>query len=164
MAGGTKSVRTAVKKVELAEGFERLAAEMADVSLVRSLRREGDHEPRHVSDEDGDTGPTPPSNTPRSGAVCCHELPEGQTGIPRHVSILPAQWPGAGGFLGGAYDAFQVGDPAGPLPDVSAFVSKDRDRTRVGDLDVVETAFASGPLPARPGDDAPRRPSRGPAR
>ena len=63
--------------------------------------------------------PDPTVEHPSIGAICCHELPVGSTGIPRHVSILPTQWPARGGFLGGAYDAFQVSDPAGRLPDVT---------------------------------------------
>jgi hypothetical protein len=90
--------------------------------------------------------PDPTIEHPSVGAVVCHELPSGGTTIPRHVSILPGQWPGRGGYLGGAFDAFQTGDPAGPLPDVAPFVAADRDGRRVGDLDVVERAFARGRL------------------
>ena len=46
-----------------------------------------------------------------------HELPAAGTDIPRHVSILAGQWPSRGGYLGAQYDAFQTGDPAGPVPD-----------------------------------------------
>lgn len=144
IAGGTGAVDTALKGVRLAEGFERLAAEMRDVSLVRSLvSKEGDHERGTYLMKTG-FRPEPTVEHPALGAICCHELPAGDTSIPRHVSILPGQWPARGGFLGGALDAFQVGDPAGPLPDVSSIVPHDRDARRVGDLDVVERAFAKG--------------------
>src|SRR5262249_15561184 len=44
-AGGTRAIRTAVKGIQLAQGFDRLADEMGAVSLVRSLvSKEGDHE------------------------------------------------------------------------------------------------------------------------
>lgn len=144
IAGGVGSVRTAVKGVELADGFERLAAEMADVSLVRSLvSKEGDHERGTYLMKTG-FRPEPTVEHPSLGAICCHELPTGETTIPRHVSILPGQWPARGGFLGGTLDAFQAGDPAGPLPDVSSFVPAGRDDRRVTDLEVVEQAFARG--------------------
>src|SRR4029077_16007847 len=81
---------------------------------------------------------------PSIGAVCCHELPVGRTEIPRHISILTGQWPSRGGFLGGEFDAFQAGDPKGPLLDVSAGVPGPRDAARVRDLDVLERAFARG--------------------
>jgi hypothetical protein len=144
IAGGTKAIKTAAKGIELAEGFERLAAEMADVSLVRSLvSKEGDHERGTYLMKTG-YRPDPSVEHASIGAICCHELPSVGTSIPRHVSILPGQWPARGGYLGGAYDAFQTGDPAGPLPDVSSFVANDRDGRRVQDLDVVEKAFARG--------------------
>ena len=68
----------------------------------------------------------------------------GRTDIPRHISILTGQWPGRGGFLGGEFDAFQIGDPNGRLPDVTASVPPARDGSRLSDLDVVERAFAHG--------------------
>src|SRR5713226_9391499 len=37
IAAGTKAIGTALKGVQLAQGFEHLAEEMASVSLVRSL-------------------------------------------------------------------------------------------------------------------------------
>jgi uncharacterized protein (DUF1501 family) len=133
-----------VQGVALAEGFERLAAEMADVSLIRSLvSKEGDHE-RGTSLMKTGFRPEPTVEHPSLGAICCHELPAGETTIPRHVSILPGQWPARGGFLGGQFDAFQVADPAGPLPDVAPFVPTTRDAQRMRDLEVAEKAFARG--------------------
>ncbi|HEX8200459.1 MAG TPA: DUF1501 domain-containing protein [Isosphaeraceae bacterium] len=144
IAGGTRSIPTAVKGVQLARGFERLAEVMDSVALVRSLvSKEGDHERGTYLMKTG-YRPDPTVEHPSLGAICCHELPVGPAEIPRHVSILPGRWPGRGGFLGGEFDAFQVGDPSGPLPDVRARVAAERDERRVGDLDVVERAFARG--------------------
>ncbi len=144
IAGGTKGINTAIKNVQLAEGFEQLAGLMADVSLVRSLvTKEGDHERGTYLLKTG-YRPDPTVVHPSLGAICCHELPVGDTGIPRHISILPAQWPARGGFMGGEFDAFQVADPSGTLPDVSASVSAERDEARFRDLEVVERAFRQG--------------------
>ena len=122
IAGGTRAIGTASKEVQLADGFGNLADLMGQVSLVRSLvSKEGDHERGTYLMKTG-YRPDPTVEHPSIGAICCHELPEGGTEIPRHVSILPAQWPARGGFLGGEYDAFQLGDPSGPLPDVTAKV------------------------------------------
>src|SRR5437763_12285168 len=88
--------------------------------------------------------PDPTVIHPSIGAVCCHELPAGKTGIPRHVSILPAQWPGRGGFLGDQYDAFKTGDPISRVPDVTARVPEGRDKQRLRDLDFLEKEFAKG--------------------
>jgi hypothetical protein len=142
IAAGSKAISTALKGVQLAQGFEQLADLMRDVSLVRSLvSKEGDHERGTYQLKTG-YRPDPSVEHPSIGAICCHELPVGSTDIPRHVSILPSQWPARGGFLGGEYDAFQVGDPAGKLPDVTPVVAGSRVEGRFRDLDVVERAFA----------------------
>jgi hypothetical protein len=144
IAGGTRAVPTAVKDVYLAAGLERTAAEMGSVALVRSMvSKEGDHERGTYTMKTG-FRPDPTIVHPSVGAVCCHELPAAGTDIPRHVSILPGQWPARGGYLGAQYDAFQTGDPAGPVPDTLSDLARGRDERRMKDLDVVESAFAQG--------------------
>jgi len=144
IAGGTRAIASAAKGVKLADGYGRLAEVMGKVSLVRSLvSKEGDHERGTYLLKTGYRR-DPTVDHPSIGAICCHELPVAGAEIPRHVSILPGQWPARGGFLGGAFDAFQVGDPSRPLPDVAARVDAARDRERIDDLDVVEAAFARG--------------------
>jgi uncharacterized protein (DUF1501 family) len=146
IAGGTRAIATAVKGVQLAAGFERLADQMGAVSLIRSMvSKEGDHERGTYMMKTG-YRPEPTVEHASIGAVCCHELPVGTTEIPRHVSILTGQWPSRGGYLGGEFDAFQVGDPREKLPDVAAPVPNPRELARVNDLDVVEKAFARGRL------------------
>jgi hypothetical protein len=153
---------TAVKGLQLAEGFGRLAEVMPSVALVRSLvSKEGDHERGTYLMKTG-YRPDTTVEHPSIGAICCHELPAGPVEIPRHVSILPGRWPGRGGFLGGEFDAFQVGDPSQTLPDVVPHVPPDRDERRVRDLDVVERAFARGAGAASPPPCTARR-SNGPA-
>ena len=71
--------------------------------------------------------PDPTVVHPSIGAILCHELPQAGTDIPRHVSILPGQWPGRGGFLGDGYDAFRMEDPANPVPDTRSHLPKQRD-------------------------------------
>lgn len=144
IAGGTKAIKTAVKGVELAEGFAQLADLMGDVALVRSLvSKEGDHE-RGVYQLKTGFRPEPTIEHASIGAVFCHEVPGNDPGIPRHVSILPSQWPARGGYLGGEFDAFQVDDPLGKLPDVTSPVKLDRVQERLRDLEIVEQAFARG--------------------
>src|SRR4051794_22473950 len=99
IAGGTRAIPTAVRGVQLAQGFERLAEVMPVVSLVRSLvSKEGHHERGTYLMKTG-SRPDPTVEHPSIGAICCHELPVGPAEIPRHVSILPGRWPGRGGFL-----------------------------------------------------------------
>jgi hypothetical protein len=144
IAGGTRAIATAVKGIQLAEGYEHLADQMARVSLIRSMvSKEGDHERGTYLMKTG-YRPDPTVEHPSIGAICCHELPVGRTDIPRHISILSEKWPSRGGFLGGEFDAFQVGDPRGKLPDVTSPVPEARDLARVRDLEVAERVFARG--------------------
>jgi Protein of unknown function (DUF1501) len=144
IAGGTKAIATAVPGVQLAFGFEQLADQMGSIALIRSMvSKEGDHERGTYLMKTG-YQPDPTVEHPTIGAICCHELPVDQTDIPRHISILAGQWPARGGFFGGEFDAFQVGDPQGALPDVTSGVPGPRDLARVRDLEVLERAFARG--------------------
>jgi uncharacterized protein (DUF1501 family) len=144
IAAGTTAIDTAVKGVQLAAGYERLADRMADVALVRSMvSKEGDHERGTYTLKTG-FRPDPTVVHPSLGAILCHELPAGGTDIPRHVSILPSQWPARGGHLGDRYNAFLTDDPAGPVPDTQSFLPSARDAARLESLDVVEGAFARG--------------------
>jgi hypothetical protein len=147
IGGEAKAIKTAAKDIRIAAGLEGLAEHMADVSLIRSMvSKEGDHERGTYTLKTG-YRPDPTVVHPSLGAIVCHELPAGKTEIPRHVSILPNQWPARGGFLGDEYDGFKLYDPNSKLPDVTARVPSERDQRRVADLDVVERAFARG----RPG-------------
>ncbi|QDU22226.1 DUF1501 domain-containing protein [Urbifossiella limnaea] len=144
IAGGTGAIPTATRGVQLAPGLEQLADLMGDVALVRSLvSPEGDHERGTYLLKTG-FRPDPTVVHPSLGAIVCHDLPAGTVDIPRHVSILPGQWPARGGMLGARYDAFKVFDPAEKVPDVTPRVSTDRFDGRLADLDVVEGVFAAG--------------------
>jgi Protein of unknown function (DUF1501) len=144
IAGGTRAIATSVPGIQLAQGYEQLAEQMGSVALIRSMvSKEGDHERGTYLIKTG-YRPDPTVLHPSIGAICCHELPVGRTDIPRHISILTEQRPSRGGFLGGEFDAFQVGDPKGKLPDVTSPVPSPRELIRVEDLEVVERAFAHG--------------------
>lgn len=144
IAYGTRAIRTALPGVRLAEGFPLLAELMGDVSLVRSVvSKEADHE-RAVYNMKTGYRPNPTVVHPAIGAVVCHELDDEGLDIPRHISILPDQWPARGGYLGAQFDAFQVYDPQGPIQDVTPLVTPQRLDQRMTDLSVVEAAFARG--------------------
>ena len=144
IAVGTKAVNTAVKGVRLAEGLEQLAEQMMHVALVRSLwSKEGDHERGTYTLKTG-FRPDPTITHPSLGAIVCHDLPGAGVEIPRHVSILPNEWPARGGVLGAEFDAFKVYDPAEKVPDTTPNVPAARFEERLEDLKVVENAFAKG--------------------
>ncbi len=146
IGGDTKAIPTAAKDVQIASGLAHLADVMDDVAIVRNVvSREGDHERATYTVKSGHR-PDPTLVHPSIGAVLCHQLHVGKTEIPRHVSILPGQWPGQGGYLGDQFDAFKIPDPQQPVPDVTKRVDEKRFEQRLADLDVVESAFARGRL------------------
>ncbi len=147
-AFGTRSIRTAVPGIGLAEGFGHLAEVMGDVTLVRSVvSKEADHE-RAVYNMKTGYRPNPTVVHPSIGAIVCHELADADMDIPRHISILPDQWPARGGYFGAQFDAFQVQDPRGPVQDVANPLARERQERRMKDLGVVEASFGRG----RPAD------------
>jgi hypothetical protein len=144
IAHGAKSIKTAQSGVLVGEGLDQIASLMKDITLVRSVvSKEADHE-RAVYNVKTGYRPNPTVIHPSIGAVICHQLPEDPLDIPRHISILPENWPARGGYLGAQYDAFQVYDPQGPIQDVSAQVEPHRMNQRMSNLAVVEKAFAVG--------------------
>jgi hypothetical protein len=144
LAPGVKVVNTSIPDYQLAGGLEPLADLMDQVSVIRSMiSLEGDHE-RGVYHIKSGYRPDPTVVHPSLGAIICHELPKGAVEIPNHISILPNQWPARGGYLGARFDAFQMGDPADPIPDVTQRVDEERMQQRLESLDVVERAFLAG--------------------
>jgi uncharacterized protein (DUF1501 family) len=144
-AYGSKAIQTAVPGIELGEGLEHLAELMPDVALVRSVvSKEGDHERATYNVKTG-WRPDPTLIHPALGAVMCHELSD-NVEIPRHISILAGQWAARGGYLGDQFDAFKIGDPQGPVPDVTPRVPQARFDERIQRLQALEDEFARGRL------------------
>ncbi len=146
IGGDVRAIPTRLPGIEIAETLPATAEILQHTTLVRSLiSKEGDHERAtyHVK-----TGwrPDPTIVHPSIGAVLCHQSPENLE-IPRHVSILASQWPSRGGYLGPAYDAFQIGDPANPLPNLSNPTPEPVFRSRLDPLlATLEQEFQRGRL------------------
>ncbi|MCB1230645.1 MAG: DUF1501 domain-containing protein [Verrucomicrobiae bacterium] len=144
IAYGAKAIDTAMPGIKLGESLVRTAELLPEMTLVRSVTgAEGDHE-RAVYLAKTGYRINPSVVHPSIGAIICHELTDNGLDIPTHISILPAQWPSRGGHLGAKYDAFQVGDPTQPIPDIKSNVGDPRTDRRKSDLDVIESAFARG--------------------
>ncbi|MFK8112221.1 MAG: DUF1501 domain-containing protein [Rubripirellula sp.] len=145
-SGDTKPIDTSVPGVQFADLLPQSAEQMHLASLVRSVTsKEGDHE-RAVYNVKTGYRPDPTLIHPSVGAVLCHADEEGAD-IPRHISIVPGNSPGRGGYLGAAYDAFKINDPAGPVPDIRRTTDEQRYDRRVSDLyNVVENEFSRGRL------------------
>jgi uncharacterized protein (DUF1501 family) len=151
IAAGTGAIDTSVKGIQFAEGLEQSAELMSEFSVIRSVvSKEGDHA-RGVYNMKTGFRPFPGIVHPSIGAVVCHELPHPDAkgkpiDIPTHLSILPTNFPGRGGYLGAQFDAFQLGDPVNPVPDLSSRVDDERDERRFKSLSVLENNFAAGRL------------------
>lgn len=146
IGGQTQAIKTTAKGVEIASGLQQVAEVMDHISLVRSVTsKEGDHERATYNTKTG-FRPDPTLVHPSIGAVLCHEL-RGRVEIPSHVTISSGQFPGRGGYLGDEYDAFKIGDPQNPIPDVKPHVDEKRFQRRLTDLfNVVESEFSRGRL------------------
>lgn len=149
IAYGALAIPTAVKGLQFGEGLERTAALARDFSILRSVTSlEGDHTRALYNAKTG-YRPFPGLVHPAIGAVLCHEMPVEvvSSDLPRHISILPGSSGARGGYLGAEFDAFQIGDPQQPVPDVTERVTGDRAARRLSSLSVLEQSFAAGRRP-----------------
>lgn len=144
--GEAKAIQTTVKDLTISDLLPQTAEIMHHAALIRSLTsKEGDHQ-RAIYNIKAGYRPDPTLIHPAIGAVLCHQDPQ-TVDIPRHISIIPQNSPGRGGYLGAEHDAFKVNDPASPVPDVRSSVSKKRADQRITDLySTVEKEFRRGRL------------------
>ncbi|MEM8732771.1 MAG: DUF1501 domain-containing protein, partial [Planctomycetota bacterium] len=146
IGGDVKGIDTKIKGVQLADSMPATAEQLHLATVVRSvISKEGDHERASYHLKTG-WRPDPTLVHPSIGSVVCHQSEENLE-IPRHVSITPTQWPARGGFLGPALDAFQIGDPANKVPNLSARVPEEQMDARLNRLlGAVEDEFLRGRL------------------
>lgn len=144
--GEVKAIDTSAPGIQISELLPQTAEQMHLASLIRSVTsKEGDHE-RAIYNIKTGYRPDPTLTHPSIGAVLCEADDRGGD-IPRHISIIPGNMPGRGGYLGAKYDAFKINDPAGPVPDVRRPIEAERYDRRIDDLyKIVETEFRRGRL------------------
>ncbi len=140
IGGEVKAIPTSVPDLQIADTLPRVAEKMHLGSLIRSVTsKEGDHQ-RAIYNIKSGYRPDPTLVHPSIGSILCHEFPE-QLDIPRHISILPQNAPARGGYLGPVYDAFKIGDPQNPVPDLKSPIAEDRFDRRMKDLQWLEDRF-----------------------
>jgi hypothetical protein len=145
IGGDVQAIATSVPGLEIAETLPRVAQRMHLGSVVRSVTsKEGDHQ-RAIYNIKTGYRPDPTLVHPSIGSILCHEFPE-ELDIPRHISITPQNYPARGGYLGPVYDAFKVGDPQNPVPDLESSVTQPRFDRRLEQLEWLETEFRRGRL------------------
>lgn len=145
IGGDVKAIPSSIPGVEIADLLPATAERMHLGSLIRSMTsKEGDHQ-RAIYNIKTGYRPDPTLVHPSIGSILCHEFPS-TLDIPRHISIVPQNNPARGGYLGPVYDAFKIGDPQNPVPDLKSPVQDARFQQRMDDLDVLERQFRRGRL------------------
>ncbi|MCS7467299.1 DUF1501 domain-containing protein [Stieleria sp. ICT_E10.1] len=140
IGGEVNAIPTSVPDLQIADTLPRVAEKMHLGSLIRSVTsKEGDHQ-RAIYNIKSGYRPDPTLVHPSIGSILCHEFPE-QLDIPRHISILPQNAPARGGYLGPVYDAFKIGDPQNPVPDLKSPIAEERFDRRMKDLQWLEDRF-----------------------
>ncbi|MCA8924030.1 MAG: DUF1501 domain-containing protein [Planctomycetes bacterium] len=143
IGGPTQAIDTRLRGVQIGADYPRLAERLDRVSLIRSMvSKEGEHQRGRYLLHTG----YPVSATiehPSLGAVLAHELERPEVEIPKHVCLLTPD-PPRGGYLGGAYNAFAVGDPAQPVRGLTPNVELERLDARLTKLELLERRFRAG--------------------
>lgn len=144
--GEVRSISTSIPKIEISDALPATAEQMHQVCLLRSvISKEGDHERATYHLKTG-WRPEPTVIHPSIGSILCHSSP-GNLEIPRHISILPSQWPARGGYLGPSLDAFQTGDPAEPIANLKGWIRDERMPQLSNLLSRLEVEFQQGRMP-----------------
>jgi hypothetical protein len=109
--GPTRAIPTAVPGIQIAAGWERLAAEMADVAVIRSMtHKEGEHERASYQLHTGYT-PTPAVKHPTLGSLVVSEMAPRETELPQFVRIGSYSAGIGPGLLGPGLAPFNVPTP-----------------------------------------------------
>ena len=113
--GQTKAISTAVPGIQISENFPRLAMQMRNVALIRSMTsKEGSH-PRATYLLHTGYLPTASVKYPALGSIFASELSHAELELPAYVRIGNVQNSSGGGLLGAEFDPF-VMPVAGKLP------------------------------------------------
>jgi hypothetical protein len=113
--GQFKPIETAVPGIQISEHLPRLAKQMKDIAIIRSMStKEGDHSRATFNMRTGYTQ-TGPIHYPTLGSLVSKELGSDDAELPNFVSIAPVRTfnPAAfsPGFLGPRYAPLIVGEP-----------------------------------------------------
>lgn len=146
------AIKTTVPDLRISSFLPRMAEQMHQVSVVRSLvSKEGDHERGTYYVQ---TGYRPDATVvhPSVTALVAKYLTDDKLEIPPHVMLadgggflIPK-----GGYLGAQWDAFRVYDPGKNLQNMRARIyEEDRQQRRIEALELLSRNFRSGrPLQA----------------
>jgi hypothetical protein len=142
--GPTKGIPTAIPGVQLAEHWPKVAKQLGDIALIRSMNnKEGAH-PRAVYQLKTGYLPSGAAKYPAFGACVTKELAPPDFDLPSFVSVGRRDAIGAG-FLGMQYAPFTVQNP-NQMPsnvELPGGINNQRFNRRLGLLKDLESDFAS---------------------
>ncbi len=109
--GPTKAIDTAVSGIQVAEGWEKVAEQMKDIALIRSMtNKEGNHQ-RAVYNMHTGYIPSGSIKYPSLGSIVASEIGDPTFDLPHFVSIGGRETIGSG-FLGMSVAPFVVQNPS----------------------------------------------------
>jgi uncharacterized protein (DUF1501 family) len=142
--GPTKAIPTAVNGIRIAEHWDKTAAAMKDIALVRSMtNREGEHQRATYQLHTG-YAPMGSVKFPSFGSVVASEIGPKEFDLPHFISIGQRATTIGSGFLGMQYAPFVVANPS-QMPTNVALprgITDKRLNRRLGLLDDLEKDFA----------------------
>jgi hypothetical protein len=137
--GETKAISTSVSGIQIAQGWEKTAAVMDDLAIIRSMtNKEGSH-PRATYQMHTGYIPSGSVKHPSLAASIAKEISNPEFDLPAVVSVGQTQ---GAGFLGVQYEPFMIQDPSRMPQNVATTVTTDRYGRRLGLLDKLEDEFA----------------------
>lgn len=144
IGGPTTGIPTSIAGVQIAADFPRIAAQLQQWSVIRSLvSKEGDHERGAYTVRTG-YRPDPTTVHPALGAIAFHELPDPRVEIPQFVSLGDQPFPSRGGYLGERYDPYRVFAPGDKGENLRPHVEGTRQARRLAALESMTRQFAKG--------------------
>jgi len=136
--GATRAIETATPGISIAEGWEKTAAVMNDVALIRSMTsKEGNHQRANYQMHTGYT-PTATLKHPHIGCAAASEIGDARFDLPHIVSIGGAT--AGAGFLGAAFEPFVIANAQRPPENAQPKVPDGRFKRRLGLLNHLEKA------------------------
>jgi uncharacterized protein (DUF1501 family) len=142
--GPTKAIATSVPGIQVAEGWEKVAQQMNDLALVRSVTsKEGEHQRAAYQLHTGYV-PTGSVKYPSIGSVVASELAPKDFDLPHFVSVGNRGMTIGAGFLGMSFAPFVVANP-NQVPNNATLpqgVNETRFSRRLGLLGELEKDFA----------------------
>lgn len=152
--GPTRTIETAVSDIRIAEGWEKVAAQMKDIAIIRSLTngKEGDHD-RAVYQLHTGYLQSATVRHPSLGAIAAAELGADAFDLPHFVNIGHRSGVIGAGYLGMSFEPFKLVDPT-KLPsniELPVGINADRFSRRNELLQDLEADFsdAGGRAPVR---------------